>query len=213
MSIFDWTQAFYQSKDNYLVFAYSQTTSTNDLAKDPSHLLKPQPLLFIADQQTQGRGQQQRVWLNPQPGCSLMATWSLPYTFAPQPHYTILIGFALLKSLDHFLKTQGIIGSLRLKWPNDLYLDDKKIAGILTETIQQGPAWRLNIGIGLNVFGGPELPTAGFLMSSNPVQALTQADWNQILQDFESYRDQELRQHATHWLPESQALIDTYLIK
>lgn len=213
MSIYSWTQEFYLSRDNYLVYAYPQTTSTNDLAKDPSHLQTPQTLLFIADQQTHGRGQQQRVWLNTQPGHSLMATWSLPYSFAPQPHYTLLIGMALLKSLTLFLKEQNIADSLKLKWPNDIYFNQKKIAGILTETIQQGAYWRLNIGIGLNVFSSPDLDTSGSLMNPETNHQLTQTDWNQILKHFEYYRNLELKNNAQALSPESEKNLETYLIK
>lgn len=213
MSIFNWTQNFYHSQPNFEVYAYPQTTSTNELAKDPDYLLKTQNLIFIADQQTQGRGQQQRVWLNPQPGQSLMATWSLPYTIGPQPHYTILIGFALLKSLENYLNSQGSTHLLYLKWPNDIYLQQKKIAGILTETIQQGSTWRLNIGIGLNVFGSPDLASAGHFMNELPPENLTQKAWHQILNQFETSRSQELLNNATTWLPESQKQIDSYLIK
>ncbi|MET0208454.1 MAG: biotin--[acetyl-CoA-carboxylase] ligase, partial [Burkholderiaceae bacterium] len=87
-----------------------------------------QPCLLIAEHQTHGRGRQGRSW-HSTPGASLTFSLALPLEVADWSGMSLVVGAAIAEALD----PQG--GRLRLKWPNDLWLDDRKLGGILIETV------------------------------------------------------------------------------
>lgn len=116
-----------------------------------------EPVVRVAKEQTAGRGRQGRTWTS-YPNESL--TFSLAYPF--QKNISALsglslgIGLALIDAISNtFAMNQDDLHhkKMRLKWPNDLLLDDKKLAGILIEGGQlspEQPTW-LVIGIGVNL--------------------------------------------------------------
>lgn len=105
-------------------------------------------MVILTDNQTRGRGQYERSWSS-EPGQNL--TFSM--VFKPQTSngfHTLTLACALavieqVKSIDEGL-------CIKIKWPNDVLVNGKKVAGLLTEAafIGNRPA-RLIIGIGLNV--------------------------------------------------------------
>lgn len=179
MLSFDSTSPLTQATENWInkssfvknekpqVFFTPSTTSTNDWCKEHVRLnsfSNSAGALFFTEHQTAGRGRGSNTWLNdsatPETRGQLLSTWLFPMSSAPQPVLTILVGLALYDSLQAF----GI-EDLSLKAPNDIYKKNKKIAGLLVESLAQGTqSFHLVIGMGLNVFSGPELETAGNLM-------------------------------------------------
>lgn len=153
------------------------TASTNDLAKkeafgaDAAEDLK----LYLTDHQTRGRGRGTHAWLEGRAGSSLLSSWSYLLPEAPQPVLTARIGLALIRSV------RGVWPFLdwSLKAPNDLYLNDLKIAGLLVETLSQGDEVRLIVGLGLNVLESPaEMETATHLLEALPAGCpLLGDDW------------------------------------
>lgn len=108
-------------------------------------------LLYITDFQNHGRGRFEHTWISPAAGSSLMATWSFYTTETPSPYLTLKVGMALLNSL----KSTWQFLPFYLKAPNDIYIKDKKLAGVLIETVSQGVDHRLLVGVGLNVLSSP----------------------------------------------------------
>ncbi|MBS0430008.1 MAG: biotin--[acetyl-CoA-carboxylase] ligase [Proteobacteria bacterium] len=110
------------------------------------------PVLLVAERQTAGRGRLGRDWQSAQaaadPAASL--TFSLGLPLAPQDWsgLSLAVGVSVAESLD----PDGAAG-VKLKWPNDLWVADRKLAGILIETASSpGTAARqVVIGIGVNV--------------------------------------------------------------
>ena len=94
--------------------------------------------VVVADHQASGRGRHGRVWDAP-PNCALLATFVL----APSPAIVFAAGVAAAEACGR---------GVRLKWPNDLILDERKLGGILAE-IRQG---RALVGIGINLSWAPE---------------------------------------------------------
>ena len=94
--------------------------------------------VVVADHQTAGRGRRGRAWEAP-PGSGLFATFVLE----PSPTIVFAAGVAAAEACG---------GGVRLKWPNDLVLDDRKLGGILAEI--RGD--RALVGIGINVSWAPE---------------------------------------------------------
>jgi BirA family transcriptional regulator, biotin operon repressor / biotin---[acetyl-CoA-carboxylase] ligase len=140
--------------------AFAKTASTNDTAKNEAMSLHEDFKLYIADEQTAGRGRGGNSWANPAKGTALMSTWSFKVSSSPQAISGPLIGLAIYEALQRSFSDKNF----SIKAPNDIFLKDKKILGILVETIKQGSAQRLIIGLGLNVFSSPdEVATAGCL--------------------------------------------------
>jgi BirA family transcriptional regulator, biotin operon repressor / biotin---[acetyl-CoA-carboxylase] ligase len=108
--------------------------------------------LVIADEQTAGRGRMSRRWIAA-PGSSLLFTLLLRPTLAAAQvgRLTMLCGLA---AADACRDVAGVEPSL--KWPNDLLLNDRKVAGILTEMASVGERVDfLIVGMGINVSGHP----------------------------------------------------------
>ena len=132
------------------IIRLSEVGSTNTYLKDNSELLKEHGLVVIAEMQTSGRGRAGRKFV------------SLPdknVTFSVVLHPGLALGevqvFALLAGIVVARVLENYIDGVRLKWPNDVLVNGKKICGILLETItipqQNFPV--LILGIGLNTKG------------------------------------------------------------
>jgi len=138
-----------------------ETTSTNDIAKSEFKSIEDFKL-FITNSQTSGRGRANNTWLNTKEKNSLISTWSFKVNFTPQHFLPALIGLATIQSCR---KTWPSL-SWSIKAPNDIYIKDKKVAGLLTEVVQQGEENLIIIGFGFNVFSKPEnLETASYLLN------------------------------------------------
>jgi BirA family transcriptional regulator, biotin operon repressor / biotin---[acetyl-CoA-carboxylase] ligase len=94
------------------------------------------PVLLVAAEQTAGRGRMGKTWVS-QPGGSL--TFSLLLRLQPVQWagLSLAVGVTLAESLAQLLPT-AVGEHLRLKWPNDLWLHDCKLAGVLVETAHMG---------------------------------------------------------------------------
>lgn len=102
----------------------------------------------VAEYQASGRGRRGRQWVSPF-GSNLYLSmyWRLDAGMAAAMGLSLVIGIAAVEALEEM----GIQG-VKLKWPNDLYYQDKKLAGILVEMSgQAGGAANLVIGMGLNI--------------------------------------------------------------
>ena len=123
-----------------VIHRFGEIRSTQDEARrlvdtgeaEPGHVI-------VADRQTDGRGRFGRVWLSPQGG--LYAT----YIIAGQPSLAWIASVASARALGRF----GVDATL--KWPNDLLVNDAKLAGILIEKIGKLAL----IGIGINLVDAP----------------------------------------------------------
>jgi len=115
--------------------------------------------LVIAEEQTAGRGRLDRKWFTPK-GTALAFSLILRPTAEEKPHLTRTVGLAALAVADS-LRTRGLVA--QIKWPNDVLLNGRKVAGILVESIWSGEEVDyLVIGIGMNVLKGA-MPSAELL--------------------------------------------------
>ena len=104
--------------------------------------------LVIAEEQTAGRGRLDRKWFTPK-GTALAFSLILRPTAEEKPHLSRTVGLAALAVADT-LRTRGLIS--QIKWPNDVLLNGRKVAGILVESVWSGEEVdALVIGIGVNV--------------------------------------------------------------
>ena len=109
-------------------------------------LLKSQSRAFLSARQTHGRGQRGRIWQAPRGGVWLSA--SIPWV-AKQP-FAGVFGLAVAVALAERLESSGL--AVKIKWPNDLIVEKRKLAGLLPSLIHRGTKVRFaRIGLGLNV--------------------------------------------------------------
>jgi BirA family transcriptional regulator, biotin operon repressor / biotin---[acetyl-CoA-carboxylase] ligase len=126
--------------------------STNDLLKSRAHEGAPEWAVVLADRQTAGRGRQGHAWASP-PGNVFLSVLLRP-RFAAVTLIPLAAGLAVAEALPQL--------EARLKWPNDVLVNGRKLAGILAEAQSGsgGVEWVV-VGIGINVAMGPEdLPPA-----------------------------------------------------
>lgn len=166
-------------------FYFPQLDSTNSKAKSEAFnddSLAEHLTLYFTEVQTQGRGRGQNTWLNAHPGSQLLSTWSFMIQENVQPILSPLVGLALFKAAN----TTWPFLNFNSKAPNDLYINNKKVAGLLIETVTQGDDIRLLIGLGLNVLTHPsEIKTSTSLVSELPKMApLLAQDWITFLERF-----------------------------
>jgi BirA family biotin operon repressor/biotin-[acetyl-CoA-carboxylase] ligase len=125
---------------------------------------------LLAEYQTAGRGRRGRNWVAP-PGGSICL--SLSWMFGEVPRdlgaLGLVVGVCALRALSHL----GV-DRVRLKWPNDLLVEDRKLGGILIELRAEssGPACVV-IGIGLNVALGASLLGKVATMGLAPIDLAT----------------------------------------
>lgn len=121
--------------------------STNTYVKERLEQL-PKGFVCISEAQTNGRGRRGKTWVSPF-GSSIYM--SMAWNF--EGGYQSMVGLSLVVgiSINRALKSIGV-HTCKLKWPNDVYHDFKKLAGILVEVEGQvGAEVRAVIGIGINI--------------------------------------------------------------
>lgn len=127
-------------------FKFETIDSTNTWAKQNINRLNPDKVnLITADEQTKGRGRFDRKWLSPTKS-NIYATVCFSFLKNFNPNIALMFSITVLEALlkiDHAL-------SLKIKWPNDLILNNKKLGGILIETVSTDRLWII-IGLGLNL--------------------------------------------------------------
>ncbi len=127
---------------------FDELDSTNKYVLAQAEAGAPEGLVAVADHQTAGRGRLDRRWLAP-PGTSLLVSVLLRPAVATE-HWHLVTVAASLAVADALEKLAGI--RVGLKWPNDLVVDDRKIAGVLAESSLGGPGGpALVVGLGCNV--------------------------------------------------------------
>lgn len=130
------------------------TGSTNRVAAEWARDGVEEGALVIAEHQEEGRGRLGRQWLD-RPGETLLMSLVLrprvPVVRAPL--ITLVAAVALAEALQQWIEP----GFLEIKWPNDLLVSSKKVAGILLEMASEGQSVAYVImGLGVNVGGGCE---------------------------------------------------------
>ncbi|HVK64789.1 MAG TPA: biotin--[acetyl-CoA-carboxylase] ligase, partial [Polyangium sp.] len=130
------------------------TASTNDDARRAAAGGAPHGAAFLADAQTQGRGRSGHTWHSPA-GENLYLSVVLRPKLAPQalPPLALVLGVCVARVVDEVLGASVASGARAgVKWPNDVLVDGKKLAGLLVETALRGGVLDAVVaGIGLNV--------------------------------------------------------------
>ncbi len=140
----DYSALIKRLSNNIECFILESTTSTNDYLINLPASANIQ--ICIAREQTAGKGQYRRQWLSKKDSSVLL---SLRYPFSVGVALNGL-SLAIGLSVIDVLENEYHINHLKLKWPNDVYFKDQKIAGILIENSVQNDQQSIVIGLGLN---------------------------------------------------------------
>ncbi|AFJ01790.1 Biotin-protein ligase / Biotin operon repressor [Methylophaga frappieri] len=131
------------------ILIYDSVTSTNDVLWQRFADNPASPAVCIAEQQSAGRGRRGGAWQSPAGGnIYLSLFWPLP-TSGNVEGLSIAVGISLIHALSAF----GV-NALKLKWPNDILHQRRKLAGILVEA-RYGESYGVVIGIGINYIALP----------------------------------------------------------
>ena len=138
----------------YRVLAFEDIDSTNAEAARRAAQGEPDGLVVRAQVQTAGRGRRGRAWVSPAGNC--YSSILLRPTIAPRAAMTL--GFAAaLAATEAVRAAAGRDAAIGLKWPNDVLLGGRKIAGCLLESRLEGACLaHLIVGVGINVASHPE---------------------------------------------------------
>ncbi|MEP7086151.1 MAG: biotin--[acetyl-CoA-carboxylase] ligase [Gemmatimonadota bacterium] len=135
---------------------FDKVTSTLDVAYPLAREGASDGTLILAERQTAGRGRSGRSWASENGAGIWMTMIERPRDEAALEVLSLRVGLAAARALEAFTN-----GELRVKWPNDLMLDDGKLGGILIES-----RWRdervdwIAIGIGINCRVPHDIPRA-----------------------------------------------------
>lgn len=126
-----------------------ETDSTNDDARRAADDGAPDGHVVVADRQRAGRGAHGRPWLSPA-GTDLYfsVVARLPLEPARLPPLTLAVGLGVARTVEALVDGSTV----EIKWPNDVHLDGRKVAGVLVESASMGAKVEVAVlGIGLNV--------------------------------------------------------------
>lgn len=133
------------------IFYFAEVDSTMDIAKELARKGCPNLTVVVADRQNKGRGRLNRKWLSDAGG--------LYFTLVLRPEIPIIlssrISFLTSLTLARVLREMFDIDA-RVKWPNDILVNERKICGMLSEMEAEADRVNfINIGIGVNVNNDP----------------------------------------------------------
>jgi BirA family biotin operon repressor/biotin-[acetyl-CoA-carboxylase] ligase len=142
---------------------FAEVPSTNDVVRGWLANGEPEVCLAVAERQSAGRGRAGRTWVAPEGAALLLSLGFRPAWLAPDRTWRLaaIVALAMAEAAEAVASLAP--GSIRLKWPNDLVVEDggpddprrgvvRKLAGLLGETDGLGTSEpRATIGIGINV--------------------------------------------------------------
>jgi len=127
------------------VTCYPSLPSTNDVARHKARQGVKEGTVIVAEEQTAGRGRIKRLWLSPRGSVALSIILYPPLAYLPS--LIMVASLAVARSIEQVTGLKA-----KIKWPNDVLVNDKKICGILVESDVRGNKVDYAvIGIGINV--------------------------------------------------------------
>jgi len=125
-----------------LVIRLTRVTSTQDFAEAIHDMIEEKEFVVVAEEQTKARGRFGRAWYSPKGG--LWVTYVMKDFEAERvPDLTLANALAIRKALERYVNA-------KIRWPNDVVVDDKKIAGVLVEAIARGDKATAFVGFGVD---------------------------------------------------------------
>ena len=137
----------------FKVFKFKNVSSTNDVA---INLIKKEQKEFgcvYAENQTKGRGTYGRKWISNKGNFFVSIFFPLKNNYPPFNEFSIINPIIISGVIKHFCEKKNI----KLKFPNDIFVNRRKICGILQELITINGNKFLIIGVGINIVSNPKI--------------------------------------------------------
>ena len=135
------------------IFKYESVTSTNDTAISLNKKKNKEVGFVYADKQTKGRGTYGKKWISNKGNLFGSIFFPLKNNYPPFNEFSIINPIIISGVIKHFCEKKNI----NLKFPNDVFVNRKKICGILQEVITINSKKFLIIGIGINIVSNPKI--------------------------------------------------------
>ena len=135
------------------IFKFENVTSTNDIAINLIKKEQKETGCVCAETQTKGRGTHGKKWISDKGNLFGSIFFPLKNNYPPFNEFSTINPLIISDVIKHFCEKENI----NLKFPNDIFLNGKKICGILQETITFNNKNFLIIGIGMNVVSNPKI--------------------------------------------------------
>lgn len=170
---------------DFTILRFDSVGSTNTEAANQTRKGAAEGLCIIAEEQTAGRGRQGRTWIS-EKGSGLYFSIVLRPKIESRflPLITLMAGVAVHDALEELGLRPDI------KWVNDILIGEKKIGGILAETIETGTGLAVVVGIGVNLTPGnfpDEIADTATSIESETGQACSADELAESLTSFISY--------------------------
>jgi BirA family biotin operon repressor/biotin-[acetyl-CoA-carboxylase] ligase len=120
------------------------TDSTNERAKELAMAGAPGGLVVTADEQTAGRGRRGNEWFAPPGSCLLYSALVRPFAADRSHLLPLAVPIAVCEAAESVAPVR-----CQVKWPNDIWIDERKVSGVLVEA-RPDEGWAV-VGVGLNV--------------------------------------------------------------
>ena len=134
------------------IFKFDRATSTNDVAIGLIKNKQKKVGCVYVDIQTKGRGTHGREWVSQKGNLFASIFFSLEKNYPPFNEFSIINPIIISDVIKHFCNK-----NIKLKFPNDIFVNGKKICGILQEVITSKDKNFLIIGIGINIVSNPDI--------------------------------------------------------
>jgi BirA family biotin operon repressor/biotin-[acetyl-CoA-carboxylase] ligase len=177
----------------HAIRALAEVDSTNAEARRRLEAGDPAPFWIMAERQVAGRGRRGRAWESLAGNLFLSGGFRLDRP----PGEAALLSYAAALAVAGYLDEHAPAELVRLKWPNDVLLDGRKVAGVLLESAPSGDGVALVVGIGVNLAAAPELDdgAATCVAAHAPDARLTaSAAAERVIQGFELWRSRWAKQ-------------------
>jgi len=163
-------------QEGFTVFKLDSVDSTNTFAKDQINKNENFPFIVLAEEQTAGKGRGTNTWTSTGNGEALICSIVFKIEKPAQPIATPCFGWAVYRALNEIF---GL--NFSVKAPNDIYIEDSKVGGILLESVTQGDHHHLVLGLGINVFSHPTVNNSGSLVNFAQDEDVQENQWLQFL--------------------------------
>ncbi len=174
----------------------SESPSTNAVVGERARAGAREGLVVVAEHQTAGRGRLDRTWVTP-PRAALTVSFLLTPQGVPTarwPWLPVLAGVAVVEAVRRVADVR-----CDLKWPNDVLVADKKLAGILVERLELPGEHVAVVGIGVNISASRDelpVPTATSLALEGSTTLDRSVVLRQVLRSFEALYTQWCAEHG-----------------
>ncbi|MDR2084679.1 MAG: biotin--[acetyl-CoA-carboxylase] ligase [Bacteroidales bacterium] len=163
------------------IISYKSVDSTNLEAQRLLNSQEKIPFVVVSEKQTSGKGRGEHIW-ETESGKNLMCSFVIEPGIHPQYQYliTVAISVSIFQLLQKYLSPDN---QIKIKWPNDIYVDDNKICGILISNKIFGDEIKSSIiGSGINV---NQIDFPAHLSHATSIKKITKDDMsiNELLRD------------------------------